>query len=116
MGDIKGEIRWRRRVSELLHRPKGGVFRREVVVRSRNLTTQKDTALEIMGDLCYVNFSRVGRPGTRFQGSERYTREEKPVTQENATKKLDCETKAREREVTGRDSVTLGKENACTHL
>lgn len=85
-------------------------------MRSRNTATQKDTGLEIMGDLCYVNFSQVGRTGTRFQDSEKYMREQKPVIEANATQKLGSKTKERGREVTGRDRVTLGKENARTHI
>lgn len=41
------------------------------------------------------------RIGTRFQGTEKYMGEEKPVTAENITKRFGSETKEREREVTG---------------
>lgn len=64
-----------------------------------------------MDDLCYVNFSWVVRTGTRFQGIEKYMGEEKPVTVENFTKKFGRETMKREKEVTGWNSVTFGKEN-----
>lgn len=51
------------------------------------------------------------RTGARFQGIEKYMGEEKPVIVENITKKFGSGTKEKEREVTGWNSVTLGKEN-----
>lgn len=80
------------------------------------MTGEKDTGVEIMHDLCYVNFSQAVRTGTRSRGIEKNMDKEKPVTLENTTKKFGSETKEREREATGRNGVTLGKENTCTHL